>query len=81
MYSHDILDDNTPCNLTYAVLNREGETHRIDCLCSHVIETSEDQKEKYKTSFLTVLEWITVTSGMENTKFIPTEMRENYKVV
>ncbi|CAG2211176.1 unnamed protein product [Mytilus edulis] len=62
VYSHDVLDDSKPFSLTYTVYHREGETHSVECLCSYVVETNEEQKEKYKTSFLTVLEWISISS-------------------
>lgn len=39
------------------------ENHKIECLLVHVTESTPEQKDKYKSQYLTVLEWVTFTSG------------------
>ncbi|KAJ8310984.1 hypothetical protein KUTeg_011468 [Tegillarca granosa] len=62
LFSSDVLDDNKPLVLTDAVLHSDNENHFVECLCTHVIESTPEQKEKHRSSFLTIIEWVTLTS-------------------
>ncbi|WAR13499.1 NUDC1-like protein [Mya arenaria] len=55
-------EENVPCMLVDAVEMSEKESHHIEILLVHVAEATPEQKDKYQTQYLTVLEWATFTS-------------------
>ncbi|XP_060596729.1 nudC domain-containing protein 1-like isoform X1 [Ruditapes philippinarum] len=62
LISRMLPEEKTPCLLIDAVEHSKEENHMIDCLLVHVIESTPEQKDKYRSQYLTVLEWITFTS-------------------
>ncbi|XP_062599810.1 nudC domain-containing protein 1-like [Saccostrea cucullata] len=63
VFSNDPLENITPFLLVDAVLHTVDSTYKLECLCVHVIECNAEQKDKYRSTHLTVIEWITVSSG------------------
>ncbi|XP_053401647.1 nudC domain-containing protein 1-like isoform X2 [Mercenaria mercenaria] len=62
LISRTLPEEKTPCLLIDAVEFSRDENHKIECLLVHVIESTPEQKDKYRSQYLTVLEWITFTS-------------------
>ena len=60
----DPSDGEAPFSLVDAVLTSENETIHIECVCASVVESTAEQKERYKSNHLTALDWVTLTSGM-----------------
>ncbi|XP_048756118.1 nudC domain-containing protein 1-like isoform X2 [Ostrea edulis] len=63
VFSNDPVEDKAPFLLVDAVLHSVDNTHKLDCLCVHVVECDSEQKDKYRATHLTVMEWITLSSG------------------
>ncbi|XP_069112938.1 nudC domain-containing protein 1-like [Argopecten irradians] len=62
IFSKDLLNKGEPFLLVDAVAHIVDETHHVECLCVHVEEATEEQKDKYRSPYLTLLEWITLDS-------------------
>ena len=45
-----------------------GENHKLECLLVHVAESTPEEKDKYRSQFLTVLHWVTFVSGTVKTR-------------
>jgi hypothetical protein len=46
-----------------AVETSQNENHTINILLVHVAESTPEQKDKFKSQYLAVLDWITFISG------------------
>ena len=57
-------DEERPSLLIDAVELSGDENHKLECLLVHVAESSPEEKDKYRSQFLTVLHWITFSSGL-----------------
>ncbi|OWF48809.1 nudC domain-containing protein 1-like isoform X2 [Mizuhopecten yessoensis] len=62
IFSKDLIDNGEPFVLADAVTHTVDETHYVECLCVHVEESTEEQKDRYRSPYLTMLKWITLTS-------------------
>ncbi|XP_061163412.1 nudC domain-containing protein 1-like isoform X2 [Saccostrea echinata] len=63
VFSNDPLENSTPFLLVDAVLHTVDSAYKLECLCVHVVECDAEQKDKYRATHLTVMEWITISSG------------------
>lgn len=63
LISKTVPEDGQPSLLIDAVEYATDEKSRIECLLVHVAESTSEQKDKYRTQFLTMLEWATFVSG------------------
>ncbi|KAH3778268.1 hypothetical protein DPMN_179723 [Dreissena polymorpha] len=57
-----IPGEGTPSLLVDGVYWIENEAHRVECILSHVTEATAEQKDKYESQYLTMIEWATFTS-------------------
>ncbi|KAL4234041.1 NudC domain-containing protein 1 [Mactra antiquata] len=62
LMSCTVPDEKIPCILLDAIIYSNNENHNIDCVLAHVVESTPEQKDKYRSQYLTMLEWITFTS-------------------
>ncbi|XP_014786647.1 nudC domain-containing protein 1 [Octopus bimaculoides] len=59
----DVLGENRGLFiLCDALFHTENESHFVECLILHVDEADEELKDKYNATFMTVLEWLTLSS-------------------
>ncbi|XP_078338907.1 nudC domain-containing protein 1-like isoform X2 [Crassostrea virginica] len=67
LFSNEPLENKTPFVLIDAVLHSIDSVYKLQCLCVHVIDCDAEQKDKFKSTHITVIEWITFSSGDKNT--------------
>lgn len=58
-----VPEETVPCLLVDAVKYMVSQGHKIECLLTHVQDSTPEEKDKYRSPFLTVLEWVTLTSA------------------
>ena len=63
-----IPEEEKPCLLVDAMELSRGENHKLECLLVHVAESTPEEKDKYRSQFLTVLHWVTFVSGTVKTR-------------
>lgn len=67
LFSDSPLENSTPFLLVDAVLHSVDSGYKLHCLCVHVLDCDAEQKDKYRSTHITVIEWITLSSGDKNT--------------
>ncbi|KAK3085443.1 hypothetical protein FSP39_003362 [Pinctada imbricata] len=63
LFSLDPVDGKAPFSLVDSLMTSDNGTTYIDCLCAYVIESNQDQKEKFKSNHLSVIDWVTIVSS------------------
>ena len=58
-----VPEEEKPSLLVDCLELSKDENHKLECLLVHVTESSPEEKDKYRSQFLTVLHWVTFTSG------------------
>ena len=61
--SKSVFDEKQPCSLADGLEVKTADDNRIECLLVHVTESTPEEKDKYKSQYLSLLEWVTFSSG------------------
>lgn len=71
-------EDRQPCLLVDAVLHSVDGRAKLECLLVHVADAMPEQKDKYRSQFLTLLDWITFSLGIPSFWLDYSEKIRNY---